>query len=148
MRSFGVSNVLTGKALIPGSVTATVAKLEEPISYWGGMDTETASVIDVHNPQCGIRITGKIMVLPSTKGSTAGPGAMLEIISSGNGPVAFIVLSADICTLIAASVAHEVSSIHTPVIQVDHHQFEQIHHGETWCLEGSTLVRITYNLDA
>ena len=137
-----MSNCLTGRVLIPGSVTATIAKLEEPISYWGGMDTETASVIDVHNPQCGISITGKIMVLPSTKGSTAGPGAMLEIIASGKGPAAFIVLSADICTLVAAAVAQEVSGIHTPVMQVDRHQFEQIKHGETWRLEGSTLFRI------
>ena len=50
---------LTARTLAPGDATGDVLRLDTPVSFWGGVD-ETGTIVDVHHPQCGERLTGKI----------------------------------------------------------------------------------------
>ena len=43
--------------LAPGLATGEVLVLDEPLSFWGGLDPETGTLIDAHHPQAGVSLT-------------------------------------------------------------------------------------------
>ena len=45
--------------------------LDEPLSLWGGMDPATGELIDARHPQRGARLTGRVVVMPSARGSSS-----------------------------------------------------------------------------
>tara|TARA_R110000868_G_scaffold13892_1_gene64580 strand:+ start:18794 stop:19168 length:375 start_codon:yes stop_codon:yes gene_type:complete len=79
--------------------------LVEPISFWGGVCSETGAVIDTFHPQFGASLAGRIVYMPVSKGSTAGPGALLELIYAGLAPAAIITPEPDLAVLTAACMA-------------------------------------------
>ena len=65
-------------------------RLDEPLSFWGGLDPATGNIVDVHHPQFGACVAGRRLVMPGTRGSTSSPGVLVEAIRSGNGPSAIV----------------------------------------------------------
>ena len=90
-------------------------RLDEPLSFWGGLDPATGLVVDVHHPQCGQSIAGKVLLLERTSGSTNSPGALLEAIRQGNGPAAIVLDAPDMTVTSAAFLANELYGIEVPV---------------------------------
>ena len=44
--------------LVPGKANGEVLKLDEPLSFWGGVDPETGEIIDLRHPQGGMSVKG------------------------------------------------------------------------------------------
>jgi predicted aconitase with swiveling domain len=42
-----------------GPVEGEVLHLDEPLSFWGGLDAATGEVIDRHHPQSGLSVAGR-----------------------------------------------------------------------------------------
>ena len=76
--------------LHPTRAEAQVVRLSEPLSFWGGIDPATGQIIDRQHPQRGRSIRGACLLMPGLRGSTAAPGALLECVAAGTGPVAII----------------------------------------------------------
>ena len=95
-------------------------RLEEPLSFWGGLDPATGRIIDAHHPQLGECIAGRRLVLPGTRGSTSSPGVLVEAIRRGNGPAAIVLPAPDLTVTSAVAVARQLYGIDVPVsIEVD-----------------------------
>ena len=92
---FGITPLITGST--KGALLAT----SEPISFWGGTDP-SGCIIDKMHPCCGQSLAGRVVALPSVKGSTAGPGALAELIMAGCGPVAILMSEVDMGPLVCA----------------------------------------------
>ncbi|MEH6549858.1 MAG: DUF126 domain-containing protein [Pseudomonadales bacterium] len=120
------------KRLLPGNATGKALLLDEPISFWGGINPANGEIIDVHHPQCGQNISNTILVLPGTRGSTAAPGALLEAIYSRHGPRAIVLPYADPAVIIAIKVAVEMGLQSIPVICISKQDF-------TYCQTGRQL---------
>ena len=75
----------------------------------------SAASVDVHHPQCGQSIAGKVLLLKRTSGSTNSPGALLEAIRQGNGPAAIVLDAPDMTVTSAAFLANELYGIEVPV---------------------------------
>ncbi len=60
--------------VLRGTARGEVLACFEPISFWGGVDPATGRVIDVHHPLAGQTISGRILVIPGTRGSCTGSG--------------------------------------------------------------------------
>ena len=54
-----------GRTLVAGHAAVLALVLEEPLSFWGGIDPATGALIDTHHPQQGASVTGRILVMPS-----------------------------------------------------------------------------------
>lgn len=67
-----------GKVLNEGCASGDVLVLDEPLSFWGGYDPQTGTIIDQQHPQVGATMTGKIVVMPGTRGSSGTPGVLGE----------------------------------------------------------------------
>lgn len=66
--------VVAGGEVVRGIALVT----DVPLSFWGGVDPATGTVIDQHHPLRGKLLTDRILILPSGRGSCSASGVLLE----------------------------------------------------------------------
>ena len=91
--------------------TSDSIELTAPLSFWGGYDPRSGRIIDPFHPQYGDCVTGKVLRMQRSRGSTSSPGALLESLRLGTGPSAFILGSPDVVVLTAAHLARVLYGI-------------------------------------
>ena len=99
------------------------------LSFWGGVDPVTGNVIDLHHPLYGQNLCGKILAIPSGRGSCSGSGAILEALLNNVAPLALVFCeSEDILTLgvLAAQVLFERA---IPVYRISPVDFKSLRSG-------------------
>lgn len=95
-------NALTPPAtqLVEGDAAGKVLACAQGLSFWGGVDPDTGKIIDAHHPNCGVSLAGKIVLMPTSRGSCSGSGVMLQLARNGHAPAALVFREAeDILTL-------------------------------------------------
>jgi predicted aconitase with swiveling domain len=107
------------KVLVAGSAEGEVLVLDEPLSFWGGLDTATGQIIDRHHPQCGSFVTGRIVVMPFARGSSSTANSLAESIHRGTGPAAIVLAEADAIVVLGAIVPGELYGEWCPVLVAD-----------------------------
>jgi predicted aconitase with swiveling domain len=107
------------RTLAPGKANGRVLVLDDPLSMWGGLDPATGRVIDPHHPQTGAVITGRVLVMPTGRGSSSSSYVLAEAIRAGTGPVAIVLLEADPILALGAVVAEELYGRAVPVVVAD-----------------------------
>ncbi|MBM3520486.1 MAG: DUF126 domain-containing protein, partial [Alphaproteobacteria bacterium] len=100
-----------------------VIVLEEPLSFWGAYEPRTGAIIDVHHPQRGASLTGRIVLMRESRGSGSAPGAIAEAIRLGTGPAGLILVAPDINLAVGAAVAATLYGRHCPVLAVSEERF-------------------------
>ena len=105
--------------LAPGRAEAVALVLDAPLSFWGGIETETGRIKDVHHPQHDAVVTGRILVLPSGRGSSSSSSVLAETIRLGTGPAAIVLGEPDPILALAAIVAAELYGTAVPVVVAD-----------------------------
>lgn len=115
MTSPGVE--LRGRSLHPGSAHGTLLVLDEPLSFWGGVNS-LGTVVDAHHPQVGQSLSGRVVAMPSGRGSSSSTAVLAELIRSGNGPAALVLAECDTILVIGALVAAEMYGIELPVVEL------------------------------
>jgi predicted aconitase with swiveling domain len=72
----------------PGQGPALV--LSAPISFWGGVDPKSGRIADVRHPECGQSMSGKVLLLPGTIGSSSASAVLMELVHAGHAPAALV----------------------------------------------------------
>ena len=99
----GVGNVkFQGRSISVGKAKGEVIKLDEPLSFLGGVDGSTGELRVKEG-----NVSGKILVFPKGKGSTVGSFVMYDLMVHGKAPAAVINESAE--TIVATGAV--ISSI-------------------------------------
>jgi uncharacterized protein len=104
------------RTLVPGTAEGRALVLDEPLSFWGGVDPETGDITDVRHPQHGASVTGRILVMPSGRGSSSSSSVLAESIRAGTAPAAIVLGEADPILALGAIVARELYGKVTPVV--------------------------------
>jgi predicted aconitase with swiveling domain len=107
------------RVLMSGEARGPVLHLEEPISFWGGLDPWSGTIIDQAHPQVGESIVGRILLLPSGRGSSSGSSVLTEVLRAGIGPAGIVMRHADEILVIGALAAEELYDITVPIFTVD-----------------------------
>jgi predicted aconitase with swiveling domain len=107
---------MTDRALVKGRVRGPVLFLDEPLSFWGGLDPASGRVIDRHHPQLGLCLTGAIVVMEAGRGSSSGSHALAEAIRRGTGPAAIVLGEPDEIIVTGCLVAAELYGTTVPVL--------------------------------
>lgn len=105
--------------LLPGDACGELLVLEAPLSFWGGLDPCSGIIIDIHHPQHGACVKGRMLVVAGTKGSTAGPGALLETVFAGNGPAGILLTQPDLVVIIAMTALESMGAAAIPLFAID-----------------------------
>jgi predicted aconitase with swiveling domain len=108
-----------GIALVAGRAAGRPLVLDEPLSFWGGVDAVTGTIIDTHHPQVGASIVARILVLPGGRGSSSSSTVLAEAIRNGVGPAAILLASRDPIIAVGCLVARELYGTPTPVVLLD-----------------------------
>ena len=104
------------RTLVAGTAEGRALVLDEPLSFWGGVDPETGDITDVRHPQHGTSVTGRVLVMPSGRGSSSSSSVLAESIRAGTAPAAIVLGEADPILALAAIVARELYGKATPVV--------------------------------
>lgn len=100
------------------AITAPVMKLSAPLSFWGGVDPATGRIIQVRHPECGETISGMILALPGTIGSSSSSAVLLELIRLRIAPAALLLDEPDAILLIGCIVGREMGWATPPAFRL------------------------------
>lgn len=126
--------------ILSGQAAGPVLATDEPLSFWGGVDPATGLIIDVHHPLHGQSLTGKVLVMPSSRGSCTGSGVLLDLVLSGRGPAALIFREAEDVLTLGALVAAEMFGASLPVLRLSPATFADLSHTTHARIDGATLI--------
>lgn len=104
------------RTLVAGTGRGPVLWLEEPISFWGGVDPLDGRILDGRHPQAGRSVTGTILAMSHGRGSSSSPSVLAEMIRSGSAPKGVILGEADAMVVLGSIVAAELYGITLPVV--------------------------------
>lgn len=107
-----------GRPLLAGATIGPALVLTEPLSFWGGVSSETGLIIDARHAQTGRRITGHVLVMPAGRGSSSSSSVLAECIRAGTGPAAILLGESDPILLLGALVAAELGEAVCPVVVI------------------------------
>ncbi|UTH46720.1 cis-3-hydroxy-L-proline dehydratase [Loktanella salsilacus] len=79
-----------GQIIVAAKAQGDVLVSSEGLSFWGGVDPKDGRVIDAHHPLCGQSLAGKIVLMPTSRGSCTGSGVLLELALNGSAPAALV----------------------------------------------------------
>jgi len=101
--------------LVPGAAAGAPLLLDEPLSFWGGLDPALGTIIDRRHPQAGANIVGRMLMMPAGRGSSGGSAILAEALRLGKGPAGILMLERDAIVIVGAMVAAELYGCVCPV---------------------------------
>ncbi len=115
-----------GRVLHAGAATAPMIRLDAPLSFWGGFDPVTGRIIDHAHPQVGESLTGRVVVIPGSRGSSGTPGVLAESLRRATGPAGLVVQKADINLTAGAVAAKALYDRACPIVLLDDASFAEV----------------------
>jgi predicted aconitase/predicted aconitase with swiveling domain len=136
---------LAGRSLVDGVAQASLLHADVGLSFWGGVDPATGEVIDRHHPLSGQSIAGRILALPSGRGSCSGSGVMLELMLNGHAPAGLLLAEPDEILTLGVLVAETMFGRSLPVVAIGHDAFDRleeftaarVQNGSVWLHRGA-----------
>jgi predicted aconitase with swiveling domain len=107
---------MEGRILVEGRARGPALVLDEPLSFWGGLEAATGEIVEANHPQRGSVVTGTILVLPSGRGSSSSATVLAESIRAGTAPAGIVLGEPDDIIVIGVLVAEELYGVAIPVI--------------------------------
>lgn len=137
-----MSMPIHGRVLAPGSAQGSALVLDEPLSLWGGMDPASGRLIDVHHPQHGALMAGRVLVMPSSRGSSSSSSVLAEAVRAGTAPAAILLGEGDLILAIGAAVAEELYGSSLPILELTAAELARIPDGAAVQIEKGGSVRV------
>ena len=101
--------------LVPGAAAGAPLLLDEPLSFWGGLDPLLGAIIDRRHPQAGANVAGRMLMMSAGRGSSGGSAILAEALRLGTGPAGILMLERDAIVVVGAMVAAELYGLPCPV---------------------------------
>ena len=130
------------KVLVPGYAVGKALILPEPLSLWGGLDPKTGDIIDQRHPCNGKNVTGRILVLPTGRGSSSASSILLETVRMGTAPAAIITAETDAILALGATVAKEIYGETLPVLVLSRDAYKQLRDDQQVTITTDGLVAV------
>jgi predicted aconitase/predicted aconitase with swiveling domain len=128
-----------GRTLAAGNAQGELLSAMVGLSFWGGVEPRTGIIIDQHHPLCGESLAGRVLAIPSGRGSCSGSGVLLELILNGRAPAAIVICEREEILTLGALVAEVVFEQSIPVLQVEREVFERLGEYRYARVAGSSL---------
>jgi hypothetical protein len=115
--------------LVPGHAAGRLLVLDAPLSLWGGTDRRSGRIVDRHHPQCGAELAGRVVALPSSRGSSSSSSVLAEAIRASVAPAALLLAEPDAVFVLGAIVAAELYDRRLPIVLLAPDQFAALPRG-------------------
>lgn len=121
---------LQGTILVAGEASGEVLASAEPLSFWGGYNQHTGEIIDRRHPLSGCVARGKVLAIPSSRGSSTTTAILLESLKLGTAPAAIITNGVDRFFALASVVAEELYATPIPIVALAEQDFDSLSSGQ------------------
>ncbi len=123
---------LQGRLIKAGRASGIALVTSEPISFLGGVDPDTGSIIERGHPLEGQSVSGRVLVFPTGKGSTVGSYTMYRLAKNGMAPAAIVNAQSEAIVAVGAIISD------TPM--VDLVDIAQIQTGDTVTVQDGVVT--------
>lgn len=127
------------RLILAGRVEAPVLACAEGLSFWGGVDPGTGRIIDAHHPAHGQSVAGKVLVMPTSRGSCSGSGVLLQLALSGLAPAALVFCQPEEVLTLGALVAGQIFGRPVPTLRLSAESHARLVQSATARLQGHDL---------
>ena len=108
-----------GRTVLPAEVEGDILVCDEGLSFWGGVNAETGLIQDALHPQVGQGLAGRILMMPTSRGSCTGSGVLLGLALAGRGPKALIFREDEDILTLGALIAGRMFGQNIAVLRLD-----------------------------
>ena len=98
--------------------TGPVLRLDEPLSFWGGVDPATGCLSDPRSPLYGRSLRGTILMVAEPRGSSSSSAVVLELLYRRIAPAALILGTVDAIVGLGILVAAEMGFEPCPLLHL------------------------------
>ena len=112
--------------IVPAVAEGAVLASAEGLSLWGGVDPASGMVIDAHHPLCGQSLAGKVVLMPTSRGSCTGSGVLLELALNGHAPAALVFREAEDILTLGARIAGKMFDKPLPVLRLRAEDYDRL----------------------
>lgn len=109
--------IFNGIFLVAGEARGPILAIA-PLSFWGGYDPEAGHIIDRSHPALGAALAGRILVMPSGRGSSSSSTVLAEAIRLGTAPAGIVLCEPDPILVIGALVAQRLYARTCPIVML------------------------------
>jgi predicted aconitase with swiveling domain len=102
------SLLMAGELILGPATSGPLLRLQEPVSFWGGVDEKTGRIIDQHHPQFGVGVAGTALLMGAARGSSSSSSTLLECIRLGTAPALLLLTERDTILAVGAAAAWEI----------------------------------------
>jgi cis-L-3-hydroxyproline dehydratase len=135
--------VIAGRAIVAGEAEADALVSDAPLSFWGGYDFTTGTIIDRHHPLAGVRAAGRILAVPFTIGSSTTTAVLLEAVRAETAPSAILTTGADSFFALASIVAGTMYGRSFPVVALEERDFRSLRTGDRVRVDRNGTIHVT-----
>ena len=121
---------LSARPVIAGRGEGPALVSPEALSFWGDVDPATGRVTNPRHPLHGERLAGRILVLPQGRGSCTTSNILLELIRTGQAPVAIVSRSVEPVLAVGPLVGEAMYGRTIPMVTVDAETYARIRTGD------------------
>ncbi|WP_428643687.1 aconitase X [Roseibium sp.] len=120
-KAYGKSRIIND-----GNAAGDILQCAEGLSFWGGVDPETGRIIDVHHPNHGQLVSGKILMMPTSRGSCSGSGVLLQLSLNALAPAALVFCEHEEILTLGALVSDRIFGRPLPTIVLPKTEYERL----------------------
>ena len=132
--------VLAGEVLVSGKGAGSLLRIDDPLSFWGGVDPKTALISDPRHPRHGERLSGRVVALAELRGSSSSSAVLLELIHAKIAPAAILLRDTDAILALGALVAREMGYGDLAMVKMSRSDFTLLIEGRHAHVVGPRVV--------
>ncbi len=133
--------------LVQGNADGKILFCQEGLSFWGGVDPDTGVIIDAHHLNQGSSLAGRIVLMPTSRGSCSGSGVLLQLARNGQAPAALIFREEENILTLGAMIAARLFDAPVVVLRLPPSIFDDLScathasiRGNFLCFDGTSIL--------
>ena len=131
---------IAARCYVGGEVSAPLTLLQAALSFYGGYDPATGTLIDATHPDRGISLRGSVLAMAEARGSSSSSSALVEAARLGTAPAAIILQRADPILVIGGLVAADLYGVEIPMVVIPATEWARLRRGSTVRVSGRESV--------
>ena len=139
-----MEKTLKGRCIVSGKGEGDVLVTSQPISFAGGVDPKTGKINDPRHELFGAPVSGKVLVFPFGKGSSATSLILLELARLAMAPAAIINLRTEPILATGSILCKHFYGQEIPILNLDEKIFRMLKTGTHVVVdatEGKVIVK-------
>jgi predicted aconitase with swiveling domain len=125
-----VSSRLAGQVVVAGEARGEALVLDDGLSFAMAFEPTSGEIRDMHSGAQGTAVAGRVLVMPSGRGSSSASTSLAEAVRLGTAPAAILLGEVDEILAVGAMVAHRLYGRTCPIVLLETAARERIATGD------------------